>query len=163
MTWTIDHNGDRFDLSASRRGDVLRVERGGAAVELRVVNVVDGRIVVEHDGKLLTIAGTHKGDVRQIWVNGRTINYRVVTDEMENERADQGALAASIPAVVSEILVAVGDGVAAGDKLILLESMKMIIAIQAPHGGTVTAINCEAAENVQPGEPLIVIEDMHED
>ena len=31
----------------------------------------------------------------------------------------------------------------------------MILPIQAPHDGTVTAINCAPGEAVQPGAPLI--------
>jgi urea carboxylase len=54
-------------------------------------------------------------------------------------------------------LVAVGDQVRAGDKLVLLESMKMILPIQAPYDGAVTAINCAPGEAVQPGVPLITL------
>lgn len=161
MKWKIDHDGGRFDLSASQRGDVVCVEWDDVVVELRVVSAADGRIIVERDGKLLTIVGARTGDDRQVWVNGRAINYQIVTDEAESEQAEMGALSASIPAVVSEILVAVDDVVAAGDKLILLESMKMIIGIQAPYGGRVMAVNCEVGESVQPGEVLIVIEDIN--
>jgi biotin carboxyl carrier protein len=68
------------------------------------------------------------------------------------------SLSASIPAVVSEILVEIGDEVKKGDKLILLESMKMILAIQAPYDGTVQAIFCAQGEAVQPGIRLIGVE-----
>lgn len=161
MKWTIDHDGGRFDVRASRRGDVVRVERDGDAIALRVVSVTDGWIIVERDGKLLTIVGACEGDGRHVWVNGRTIRYRVVTDEAESENSEMGALSTSIPAVVSEILVAVGDAVEVGEKLILLESMKMIIGIEAPYGGRVTAVHCEVGGSVRPGEVLIVIEDIN--
>ena len=49
--------------------------------------------------------------------------------------------------------------VKAGDKLILLESMKMIIPIQAPQDGLVTALHCSTGEAVQPGEQLIELEE----
>ena len=68
-------------------------------------------------------------------------------------------LSASIPAVVSEILVKAGQEVKIGDKLILLESMKMILPIQAPWAGTVTAINCVPGQAVQPGVQLVEIEE----
>jgi biotin carboxyl carrier protein len=69
------------------------------------------------------------------------------------------SLSASIPAVVSEILVKVGQEVKIGDKLILLESMKMILPIQAPRAGFVTAINCVPGQAVQPGIQLVEIEE----
>jgi biotin carboxyl carrier protein len=52
-------------------------------------------------------------------------------------------------------LVKIGDAVAVGDKLILLESMKMVIPIQAPCDSTVTAIHCTPGESVQAGVPLL--------
>ena len=42
------------------------------------------------------------------------------------------ALTPTIPSIVSQILVAPEQAVKAGEKLILLESMKMVIPIQAP-------------------------------
>ena len=69
------------------------------------------------------------------------------------------ALTLTIPAVVADILVSVGDQVADGDKLILLESMKMIIPIQAPYSGTVTALHCAKGDSVQAGIPLIELDE----
>ncbi|MCZ7668641.1 MAG: acetyl-CoA carboxylase biotin carboxyl carrier protein subunit [Chloroflexi bacterium] len=63
-----------------------------------------------------------------------------------------------MPAVVSEILVKTGDEVAEGDRLILLESMKMVIPIVAPHSGVVTQINCVAGESVPAGVPLLALQ-----
>ena len=59
---------------------------------------------------------------------------------------------------MTDVLVAVGDKVSAGEKLILLESMKMVIPIVATQDGVVQAIKCENGESVQPGVPLIEIE-----
>ncbi len=91
------------------------------------------------------------------------MNGRALTAERTRQRgggaAAQGSLASAIPAVVSQILVAVGDEVAAGDKLILLESMKMVIPIQAPHAGRVTRILCEPGESVPAGVALVEIEE----
>jgi biotin carboxyl carrier protein len=67
-------------------------------------------------------------------------------------------LAASIPAVVSQILVTPGDEVRADDKLILLESMKMVIPIQAPYDGRVRRLNCAVGDSVPAGIPLLELE-----
>ncbi|MEI2611653.1 MAG: acetyl-CoA carboxylase biotin carboxyl carrier protein subunit [Candidatus Promineifilaceae bacterium] len=95
---------------------------------------------------------------RQLWFNGHTFTYERLREQGENtDSGDAGSLAATIPAIVSQILVQVGDTVKGGDKLILLESMKMVIPIQAPHEGTVTAIHCLTGEAVQPGIPLLTL------
>ncbi|MGE0444479.1 MAG: acetyl-CoA carboxylase biotin carboxyl carrier protein subunit [Vicinamibacterales bacterium] len=73
----------------------------------------------------------------------------------KNTSADPAGLAAPMPASVVAINVQPGDTVKAGDVLILLEAMKMELAIKAPRDGQVTAIHCRAGELVQPGVPLI--------
>ncbi len=102
----------------------------------------------------IRLAGHRDGDDRQLWVNGRLLSYQRIR-ERAAAVADDASLSASIPAIVSDILVDEGDTVAVGDKLILLESMKMIIPIQAPYDGIIEAINCTIGDSVQAGVPLI--------
>lgn len=52
----------------------------------------------------------------------------------------------------------VGSKVNQGDTLLIIEAMKTMNQIPAPHSGTVTAILFENAQPVEYGEPLIVIE-----
>ncbi|MDA1095612.1 MAG: acetyl-CoA carboxylase biotin carboxyl carrier protein subunit [Acidobacteria bacterium] len=59
---------------------------------------------------------------------------------------------------VWQILVAVGDVVEAGQELIVLESMKMEIPVEAPHNGTVVALATEDGASVEAGDLLITLE-----
>lgn len=107
----------------------------------------------------IALAGTANGNDRQLWTGGRTLRYRrVVAGGGGRREADGAGLAAAIPSVVLEVLVAEGEAVADGQKLILLESMKMVVAIQAPFAGTVTAVRCAKGDAVQPGMPLLALE-----
>jgi acetyl-CoA carboxylase biotin carboxyl carrier protein len=54
--------------------------------------------------------------------------------------------------------VAVGDKVAAGDTLLIIEAMKVMNAIQAPAAGTVKAILIENGQPVEFDQPLVVVE-----
>lgn len=54
--------------------------------------------------------------------------------------------------------VAVGQKVAAGDTLIIVEAMKVMNRIPAPAAGTVTAILIENGQPVEFDQPLIVVE-----
>jgi biotin carboxyl carrier protein len=62
---------------------------------------------------------------------------------------------AEIPATVWQVKVQVGDSVADGDELIVLESMKMEIPVLAPRAGTVEAINVAPDTRVQEGDALV--------
>lgn len=57
-----------------------------------------------------------------------------------------------------KIHVRVGDVVAAGQEVLVLESMKMEIPIEAPAGGTVTAIHVANGEKVNEGQVLLSID-----
>ena len=55
-------------------------------------------------------------------------------------------------------LVAVGDRVAAGQTLALLEAMKMLVPIASDEAGTVLCIQAEDAASVARGDLLIVLD-----
>lgn len=54
--------------------------------------------------------------------------------------------------------VEVGSVVKAGDSILIVEAMKTMNQIPAPHAGTVTQILIEDGQPVEFGEPLMIIE-----
>ena len=68
------------------------------------------------------------------------------------------AVKAPLPGVITEIKVAVGDEVKAGDTVVVLEAMKMANNLDAEKGGKVTAILVSEGESVMEDTPLVVIE-----
>jgi acetyl-CoA carboxylase biotin carboxyl carrier protein len=54
--------------------------------------------------------------------------------------------------------IKIGDRVNAGDVVIIIEAMKVMNQIPAPHGGTVRSIDVADAQAVEFGEVLMVIE-----
>ena len=65
---------------------------------------------------------------------------------------------AHITGTVWKIQVAVGDTVAEGDEVVILESMKMEMPVEAEQSGTVKEILCEEGQAVSEGDILIVLE-----
>ena len=68
------------------------------------------------------------------------------------------AVKAPLPGVITDILVAVGDEVKAGDNVIVLEAMKMANNLTAEKDGKVTAICVKVGESVMEDDALVVIE-----
>jgi acetyl-CoA carboxylase biotin carboxyl carrier protein len=58
----------------------------------------------------------------------------------------------------AKTFVTVGDKVAAGDTLLIIEAMKVMNAIHAPAAGTVKAILIENGQPVEFDQPLVVVE-----
>lgn len=163
MKFKVNLNDQEQELEVTRQGDQLWVTREGRATPLRVLHQDGAYVVLEvenEDGSRpqLRLALHSNGHTRQLWLNGQTFTYERLREHGTGPNdGPTGSLAATIPALVSQILVQVGDTVQSGDKLILLESMKMVIPIQSPYDGTVTAIHCTTGEAVEPGVPLLTI------
>jgi acetyl-CoA carboxylase biotin carboxyl carrier protein len=65
---------------------------------------------------------------------------------------------AHITGTVWKIEVAVGDTVAEGDTVLILESMKMEMPVEAEDEGTVKHILVEEGQSVSEGDSLVVLE-----
>jgi pyruvate dehydrogenase E2 component (dihydrolipoamide acetyltransferase) len=63
---------------------------------------------------------------------------------------------------VIEILVSVGDTIAADDSIITLESDKASMEIPSPSAGTVTQININIGDKIKQGDSLISLESTQE-
>jgi acetyl-CoA carboxylase biotin carboxyl carrier protein len=65
---------------------------------------------------------------------------------------------AHITGTVWKVECAVGDEVAEGDTLLIVESMKMEMPVEAEEPGTVKEIRCEEGQAVNEGDVLVVLE-----
>ncbi len=64
---------------------------------------------------------------------------------------------AHITGTVWKIECTVGQKVNEGDTLVILESMKMEMPVEAAQGGTVKEIRCKEAQSVSEGDVLVVL------
>ncbi len=62
------------------------------------------------------------------------------------------------PGKVLKVFAEAGTPVAEGDRLCLMEALKMELPIVAPVGGTVKALPISAGQTVEAGDTLAVIE-----
>lgn len=62
-----------------------------------------------------------------------------------------------VTGTVWKVEVSVGDVVHEGEELMILESMKMEIPVEADDDGKVTAILCEEGDSITEGQPLVEV------
>ena len=88
------------------------------------------------------------------------------TDLAETELAETSAIQVPDGADVVEapfggsvwkMLVAVGDEVAAGDTIAIIEAMKMECRVDSPNAGRVAALYTQERQPVQPGAPILAL------
>lgn len=86
-----------------------------------------------------------------------TNNFDVMPQETLVVPPNAQVIAAEVPANVWQMLVKPGEQVKIGDRLIILESMKMEIAIASPISGTVIEVLCTQGQMVSAGQALFIV------
>jgi urea carboxylase len=99
---------------------------------------------------------------RQRWIESGQANFE--SDESMTSSEQSAALAENQIAVEShiagnlwQVLVKVGQQVAAGESLVILESMKMEIEVHSPEAGIVSEIRVQPGSSVKAGQCVIVM------
>jgi biotin carboxyl carrier protein len=157
-------------------GETIPIEIAGGAGRFTVVIAgepltVDARETGEGIWSILLDGASHVADVTEqdglhvVDVEGERYSIRVEEESryIIRTRGAQGGdrgqvLKAPMPGKVTLIEVAVGQSVAPGDGLIVLEAMKMENEFKAQVAGTVKEIRVAAGQAVNPGDVLVVIE-----
>jgi biotin carboxyl carrier protein len=70
----------------------------------------------------------------------------------------RASITAAMPGKIVRVLVAVGDEVAAGQGIMVIEAMKMQNELKAPRDGRVTVIKARENDSVKAGAVLATIE-----
>ena len=75
------------------------------------------------------------------------------------DQVDAGSLVAAMPGTIVEVPVQVGDRVIAGTTLMVMEAMKMELALTAPADGVVRALAVGVGAAVSAGEVLVLVDE----
>jgi acetyl-CoA/propionyl-CoA carboxylase biotin carboxyl carrier protein len=135
-----------------------RVSAGGRIWEDTAIRFeADGTARVRLDGLERRYAVRVSDDV--IWVarDGHHLELRTKRFSTEAETDLLDSLQAPMPGTVLLVHVRDGDAVARGDVLVVLESMKMELAITAPHAGTVDGLSLRVGDRVALRQPLLAV------
>jgi 3-methylcrotonyl-CoA carboxylase alpha subunit len=146
----------------------------GGARSLIVPIVIDGeganaKVTFGEDGAHVTVDGTaaatdgkvfEAGADAYVLRYGRQTRVRIkdfVTAATEASASD-GVIKAPMHGKVLDILVGVGDRVSGGQRLAIIEAMKMEHTLRAPFAGIVTQVPVHSGVQVVEGAPIMVLE-----
>ncbi|WP_406132033.1 biotin carboxylase N-terminal domain-containing protein [Streptomyces sp. NBC_00989] len=125
----------------------------------------DGRFVLRLDGLVHIFTalpdGTWLGRDGDAW---QVRDHDPVAASLSGaDRSGAGSLTAPMPGTVTVVKVAVGDQVAAGQSLLVVEAMKMEHVVSAPHAGTVAELDVKPGATVAMDQVLAVVTPAEED
>ena len=167
--------GGRGDRLPSSEGQQIDLTFGSESYRLKVYAIGSWRYRVHLEGTAVGATmreeGEHAGRliiddrIRRVLhdVNDRGLRLEVDGHSMRFGSQTAGEVRSGTPAVVVAIQVEVGQSIAAGDSLGLLEAMKMEIGFQAPVAGTIKEILVQKGQQVAAGDLILVIEESASD
>jgi acetyl-CoA/propionyl-CoA carboxylase biotin carboxyl carrier protein len=161
--WTVRRlqaaGGDPVEVRLRGRSAAAEVQVGdGEPVAARAFRDGD-RITVSLDGLTMSYYLVHEGGTVWLAADGRVTALREqerLTAHAEGS-ASGGVVTSPMPGTVTVVQVSVGDEVAAGTPLLVVEAMKMEHALTAPVGGTVTELDVAAGQTVGLDERVAVV------
>lgn len=92
------------------------------------------------------------------YINEETLDDAGVQSELDLP-AGAHAISADVTGTVWKLLVEIGQPVKVGDPVLVLESMKMEITLNATAGGVVGQISCKQGDYVSAGQLLLILQE----
>ncbi len=148
------------EVRANVPGEPARILVEGVWRDVGTTRLHDGMVdVVAEDGlrrRYRVRVSAHEADVSG--PEGQS-SFALRTEDDPDERGGvAGECRAPLPGAVITVLVAVGDEVAEGDGLVVLEAMKMEHTLRADGAGTVSQVHCAPGDQVDVNDLLVSLE-----
>jgi pyruvate carboxylase len=129
-----------------------------------IIVIEEGKSLIT---KFLTISEAHPDGTRTVFfeLNGQPREVTVLDNSLKVESSQRakadpnnpGHVGAPIPGAITSITVGLGEGVKKGDRLLVMEAMKMQTTVYAPIDGKVQELLVQIGNTVEAKDLLVII------
>ena len=154
-------NGERYDIEIDSDGSILV---NGEAHDVDFLNLGGSLYSIITENKSLEAVIDDDEDKIAVMMDGRLFETQVLDERAMLLIQRRGGLSggsgevhAPMPGLIVLVTAEIGQTVAQGDTLVILESMKMQNELKSPVDGLVTAIHAEAGQAVDKNSLLVEI------
>ncbi len=152
------YQGEPWTFELHCQGDTCRVQDEHQSLTFSL----DGQVVTL-EGRQLAYRTYQKDDQVYVWLAGQVYSFQRpqrTASRAAGAGVDSGAdsVSATMPGKVLEVRVKNGQAVEAGETLLVMESMKMELAVAAPRDGVVAEVVCQSEQMVALGQMLVSLE-----
>jgi 3-methylcrotonyl-CoA carboxylase alpha subunit len=166
--WRIGHAGkrvvalslhdQRYEVAAHGHGGDYRLEHGEAACEVRGARLEPDALSARFDGEAQRL-GALVDDSRVLLHDAAGRRHRFVRAPAfawaSTESAGGNQIVAPMPGRIVLVKAKPGDSVEEGQELLVMEAMKMELALKAPRAGTVESVSATQGEFVEADAVLV--------
>jgi 3-methylcrotonyl-CoA carboxylase alpha subunit len=154
----MDGQEHQLEIVARRPELVLRVD--GALHIVRPITRGFQLNLIEVDGRQVRFHAASEGAVVHVRCDGRS--HRVAIHDPRDARgmvrAAGDEIVAEMPGTLVAIVKAQGEEVVAGDVVVTIESMKLLMNLSAPRAGRIARIAVELNQTFDKGAILVMLE-----
>ena len=143
------------------RGDPSAFEPVPDGKALPVAGNSDGVYTVEVEGREYTVKVSDGGDVTGIKALGDSAGAGQPNPPVVHNPSQSTPIPAPLAGNIFKVLVKPGDRVTEGQKIMVLEAMKMETDVSSPEAGIVTEMAVKEGDAVTVGQTLISLEPAH--
>ena len=167
MKHIFTHAGKTYTIELSRAAGGYRVHAEGKVIDIVAEALGGGRLRLIFPDRTVILQTAADGEKRWVALDGSTYELqrerRARRKSQGSSDGGEGLLRAPMPGQVRSVNASVGDEVAKGQTILILEAMKMEIRIQAASAGTLTAMSVKEGEQVDKGQVLAEIKQERND
>ena len=157
-------NDENIFISAACKEKGILFLQGKGTIGVRKCEKSEAEPAIDNNEKefTVTVNGKKYGielDGKKAVVNGKTYDFDVKTgiDKSSGSVGVGQPVKAALPGTVLRVNVSVGDSVAEGDVIAVVEAMKMETEIKSPLSGAIKEVDIEAGDKVKTGDTLVTI------
>jgi len=129
----------------------------GNVYKVTINNIEDTIANVEVNGTPYTVE-MDKPTKKQVITINRPAQTTTAPPAVVQQQTSAGTLRSPLPGVILDVSVKVGDTVKKGQKVLILEAMKMENVINSDRDGVIKEIKVKKGDSVLEGADLVVIE-----
>jgi biotin carboxyl carrier protein len=164
MKYEVVVADETYTIELTQQGDVL-VDGKPIKIDFEVIGSIGLYLLLVNNESYEALVEQQE-DLWRVLIRGHMYEVQVNDERTQLLRArarllapDSGELSikAPMPGLVVDVAVELGQEVEAGQKVVILESMKMENELKAPRAGRVERILVGPGDNVERSQALVVI------
>ena len=150
----------KFSVRANKLGEQCELTIDGNPIQLEINPTSDNQLEIRYGDQRVVAKTVHDGDYVYLHMFGRHWCLEKCHSRLSlgGAAAGDGVVSSTMPGTVIEVNTADGQQVAEGDRLAIMESMKMQVEIFSPVNGRVRAVSISAGDEIEKHTVLFEIE-----